>query len=70
MRKISLVLSLILFSLVLFISCESTEPVESQPPVEPPAEPNTVLRESCPLSKKPGTRLASATNRCISGGPY
>ena len=28
MRKISLVLSLILFSLVLFVSCESTEPVE------------------------------------------
>lgn len=42
MRKISLVLSLILFSLVLFISCESTEPVESQTPVEPPAEPKTV----------------------------
>ena len=44
MRKISLVVSLILFSLVTFISCQSTEPVESQSPAEPevPANPKTI----------------------------
>ena len=44
MRKISLIVSLILFSLITFISCQSTEPVESQSPAEPevPANPKTI----------------------------
>ena len=42
MRKISLLLSVILFSLVLFFSCTSTEPVDSQPMAEPPEDPKTV----------------------------
>ena len=43
MRKIILLLSLSLFSLALLVSCASTEPVESQSPVEPPpANPRTI----------------------------
>ena len=52
------------------LDCNFEDSKEIVGPSVSPAEPNIVLRESCPLSNKPGTRLASATNRGISGGPY